>query len=318
MLEMDVWYGTHQKFGHLGMPQKFINVLARVTRAETIVSATATVNDIITLDLTIGPDRRRLNSPGDLNAEINPQYLRDGVNTLTLRAQDVTGDVVEKQVYLEYCAQQTGTLPCAIEWNRASNLQEVAQVVDGKWAIENDTVRCVEPGYDRLIAIGDVAWRDYQVAVPITFHRFDPVGLRFPSVGQWAGLVLRWQGHADWSADQPWRGWYPLGAIIHYGFRKKTQRSELRMFGNNGFAIADDRNGTELALGKRYWFQARVESLANKPSRYTLKVWPDGMDESHACSMIGVGSPDELKHGSLVLAAHHTDASFGTIRVNPI
>ena len=30
-----------------------------------------------------------------------------------------------------------------------------AQVVDGKWAIEGPTVRTVEPGYDRLIVIGD-------------------------------------------------------------------------------------------------------------------------------------------------------------------
>ena len=58
----------------------------------------------------------------------------------------------------------------SIDWGTVTNIQDVAQIVDGSWSLEGIGIRPVITGYDRLIAIGDVdpTWKDYEVTVPIT------------------------------------------------------------------------------------------------------------------------------------------------------
>ena len=73
----------------------------------------------------------------------------------------------------------------SIDWDAGGAINDVAQVVDGKWKLEAGGVRAVEPDYDRLISLGDVNWTDYEVTFPVTFNALDTSG--FSRLGQWRG-----------------------------------------------------------------------------------------------------------------------------------
>ena len=70
----------------------------------------------------------------------------------------------------------------SVDWRDVRNIQDAAQVVDGKWQLVKEGVRSVRPGYDRLIAIGDISWQDYEVVTTVTIHRLD-----FDNVGPVSG-----------------------------------------------------------------------------------------------------------------------------------
>jgi hypothetical protein len=63
-----------------------------------------------------------------------------------------------------------------------TEIRQVAHVVDGLWSLNTDSVEPTILGYDRLIAIGDIGWRDYEVTVPITVHALEPSGYQSPDV----------------------------------------------------------------------------------------------------------------------------------------
>ena len=111
----------------------------------------------------------------------------------------------------------TQTVPYSTNWSAASKVNDQAQVVDGKWAVDGNTIRPVETGYDRLVAIGDVSWHDYDVTVPFTVHGLGP-GHNSSSTSGAAliGLGLNWRGHQPKASEQPGYYWYPTGAFTWY------------------------------------------------------------------------------------------------------
>jgi hypothetical protein len=46
---IDIWYGDHQRFGHLGRPQRWANVLGRVADCDRIHAFTYTLNQTLRL-----------------------------------------------------------------------------------------------------------------------------------------------------------------------------------------------------------------------------------------------------------------------------
>ncbi len=145
---------------------------------------------------------------------------RPAKHDLLIHAVDELGDEVTERVTLVNHAQSCA-LPYTIKWDEVAQIQDVAHVVDGIWSITADGVSPEEIGYDRLIAIGDMAWRDYEVTVPITVHGINAACYNRPSVHAGVGIVLRWKGHSNWGADewasgQPWFGPGPYGAISWY------------------------------------------------------------------------------------------------------
>ncbi|MEZ5591618.1 MAG: hypothetical protein R3F53_13255 [Gammaproteobacteria bacterium] len=85
----------------------------------------------------------------------------------------------------------------SINWNSIlntnTNLHDVVQIVDGKWMIVNEGIRTEQIDYDRLIAIGDIEWMNYEITVPITVHGDESTGPLSGAAG--VGLILRWTGH---------------------------------------------------------------------------------------------------------------------------
>ena len=111
--------------------------------------------------LSIGVDARngspRLPEPGNFNVEIPYSSLNIGANTLAITATDNQNNQATHTVTVNYVQGTPCALPCTIDWSKVPNLQSAAQVVDGKWEIQPDgTVRTLQTGYDRLLAIGDM------------------------------------------------------------------------------------------------------------------------------------------------------------------
>jgi uncharacterized repeat protein (TIGR02543 family) len=185
--------------------------------------------------------------------------------------------------------------------------------VDGLWAIEGDTIRPVgadETTYDRLIAVGDMEWIDYEVTVPITIHQFYDTD---PGVG----ILVRWNGHGE-DEYQPHRH-PPFGGLGWFRF-PYAPLGRVSIMGNGLADIARDYSGRQLETGVPYIFKMRVETEPSGESVYSLKIWEADDPEPSVWDLTGYGNdidPDEA-HGSMMLVAHRTDASFGDVAIIPV
>jgi hypothetical protein len=192
----------------------------------------------------------------------------------------------------------------------------VAQIVDGLWTVEGDHIRPVgadADSYDRLVAIGDVSWLDYEVTVPITIHTFFD---SFENADPGVGILVRWNGHGE-DASQPHYA-HPFGGLGW--FRKPPEHAYYRLsiLGNGGADIARDYSGRQLEPEVLYIFKMRVETLPGG-SFYSFKVWEASEPEPSDWYLSGYGNgidPDEA-HGSVLLVAHRADASFGDVTITP-
>ena len=92
-----------------------------------------------------------------------------------------------------------------------TSIQDAAQIADGLWIKEANSIRPAIIGYDRLVTIGNMTWDDYEITVPITLNT--PLDPASPSGGPNFGFGMRWQGHYDWwPVSQeiygiPWARW---------------------------------------------------------------------------------------------------------------
>ena len=95
-------------------------------------------------------------STGDFNVEIDIDDLTDGSNTVVISATDNESNITDKTVTVNYSAGNTWNTTYNIDWSSESNIQDVAQVVDGKWELTGSGVKTTESGYNRYISIGDM------------------------------------------------------------------------------------------------------------------------------------------------------------------
>jgi uncharacterized repeat protein (TIGR02543 family) len=247
---IDVWYGSDQPFGQIGSnAQTWVNVLGNVSDPDGVASLVYSLNGGPVSTLSIGPDGRRLESAGDFNIDIAYTDLVNGPNQVLITATDGLGTQSTEMVTVTYSSGNVWPLPYSIDWSSAPSIQDVAQVVDGLWTLEADSVRILEPGYDRLIAIGDVSWTDYEVMVPVTIHNMWGDG--------GAGILLRWNGNTDYpiSGWQPKTGWNPLGAIGWFRYNR------LEFWGNDDEIIA----WVSRCACRRY--RAKADCTASKSGR---------------------------------------------------
>jgi hypothetical protein len=186
-------------------------------------------------------------------------------------------------------------------------------VVDGLWTVSDGAVRTTRTGYDRLIAIGDMTWTDFEVSVPMTVHGFGPGAYTHLSGAPMVGLGMRWRGHTSVDSKQPAWAWFPVGAYAWYRFHETGGRWEL--IGNENFPIVRGPRGT-IPFDTTYVMKVRVQSLA-EGARYSMKWWQQGTAEpsSWMATIDDVGGHD---NGSVVLIAHQLDATFGAVQVTAV
>ena len=315
-----VWFGTNQVFGKIGTPQQWINILGNVSDASGINSLTYTLNGVPgSPPLSLGPDNRRLGDAGDFNIEIDKANLNDGNNTVVITASDNGGNVSIETVNVEYHSGNQWYLPYSIDWP-VSDAQEVAQIVDGNWSWNSNGIRTEQVWYDRLIAIGDMGWDDYEVVVPVTIHSVDEIAYSLWKSGYHAavGIILRWQGHTDDPplCSQPHCGWLPLGSINRFEWKQDPDSNRLRLIAEPDGSVV--KTGIQLVIGNTYWFKARAETNASG-THYYFKVWQDGGEEPLNWTLDKQAtSAENLSNGSFLLFAHHVDATFGDVSVTSL
>jgi len=206
-----------------------------------------------------------------------------------------------------------------IDFASIDSIQDVAAVVDGEWALTPDGLRIVSWAYDRLVAIGDLAWTDYDATVTLTIHYVEPF-FESPSNGPALGFVTRWPGHTP-DGRSPTRRWWPFGCFAHLRWR-----GEDGAFTSQRFTLLADRtgvlatgDGSSIEVGRVYAMRVSVETLPDGSSRHRLKMWPAGDPEPVAWDAEGIEPVGEdLANGSLLLVAHHVDVTFHSLVVGPV
>ncbi|MGQ4647525.1 Ig-like domain-containing protein [Lyngbya aestuarii] len=308
--QIDIWYGLNQTFGQIGQPQDWVNLLGNVYDPDGISSLTYSLNGGSEIPIAVGVDGRRLSSLGDFNidlayAALDASPLDDVVK---ITAIDGLGNVSTETVTVEYESGNSWPEQYSVDWSSVTNIQDVAQVVDGLWTLEGNGVRTAEPGYDRLIAIGDASWDNFEVTVPITIN-----ALRTGPEGSGVGVIVGWNGHTDnpVTAWQPKSGFLPLGAAAWY------YNNQLEITGNTWNFSPLNQAPLTLQEGFTYNFKVRVETAPNLVDTiYSLKVWQEGQTEPTEWSLQGQQS--NHLDGSIVLVAHEHDVTFGNVTIIPL
>jgi hypothetical protein len=330
---IDVWYGDTQYFGDPGLPGRQIYILGNVNDSDGVESLMYSLNGGTFESLHLGPFPATPNGPrllydaGDFAVELFDGELKEGLNTLILRATDGSSNVSERTVTIFYSHDKKWPLPTTTTWNPdGATWQRRAQVLTGKWDFANGSVRTNQVGYDRMIAIGDMGWRDYEVQVNVTINSIDETnGFIPPSYSPGVGLLLRWTGHTDepYSSvgqycDQPKCGYLPYGGIGWIRWAKIAEgeyETGLELLVNN-------RDGGDMGFstvpGGTYTFKMRVETLGDGRPKYSLKVWEAGGEEPENWSIVSEGEAGDPISGSVVLVAHHVNATFGNVSITPI
>ena len=328
--DINVWYGDVQKFGEIGHAQRWVNILGHVSEPESIEPFTLSysLEGVPTVfSLSVGPDGRRLNDAGDFNVEIDFTNLASGANNVIVEARDQSNNIITSKTVTVNKYDNIWPIPYSIDWFSVGQIQDVAQIVDGYWIIDTDGVRSIQPGYDRIIAIGDDTWTDYEVTVPITINGIDEDAfnpLIYPySVGPGIGIILRWHGHVDaLDGSQPTWGWWETGSSSWYEFLEDGQgglQGGLFLAGD-GF-YSEDPYGRTLDFGVSYIWKMRVQTIAGVGSLYSSKLWESGQSEPQEWQMAGLvdsKTVEYLENGSFLLIAHHVDGTFGDVSAMPV
>ena len=310
---IDVWYGPNQKFGNVGQPQVWVNVLGNVADDDGIASLTYTLNGGASQQLSFTPDNRRLSNPGDFNIDADRDLFTDGINQIIITAVDTLGNATSRTVNVDHSNGNIWPENYQIDWSQVTSIQDVVEVLDGKWALTDNGIRTVEPGYDRLFAIGDDNWDEYEVVSSFILHSLD--------LDEFAGVSVigPWNGHTDdpISGFQPKAGFNPFGAQSWTAFfRPGGERSQVL---SSGFLTPADRFFTTFDFEQLYNFRYRVEDeQQNGELVYSLRIWEEGTAEPANWNVQYTDTTSGLTNGSLVFVAHFADTTFGNISVTQI
>jgi hypothetical protein len=317
-------------FGTPGTPQRWIDILGSVSDLPASSSVRFVLNGKDRGVLGVGPDGYRLQSPGDFDAQISiaDPALVAGRNQVAISVVDGSGAVqASRSMSFTWTSGNRWPLPYVASWGAGP--QTAARVVDGYWEVVPGGLRSTRPGYDRLVAIGDVTWTDYRVTVPVTLNSLSTATCDCTRDGGPAvGLLLRWDGHEQEGsptaqpAAEPW----PFGAIGVFHWNSAAPGSapdRFELLGSPRYenVVAADRSGRRMTAGTTWTFSMEVATLPGGESRYRFKAWPGtGADPTPGVwdleTIEGQDASDPAS-GSLLLLAHHVDATFGTVTVMP-
>ncbi|MCB9849449.1 MAG: fibronectin type III domain-containing protein [Phycisphaerales bacterium] len=311
---VNLWYGPEQTFGAPGIAQRWVNVLGNVSDPDGVSSLAYSLNGGSSHALSIGPDTRRLLKPGDFNIEIDFIDLNAGSNGIVITATDNAANTSITQMSLNFAAGNVWPLPVTPDLSGASAIQDVAQVVDGEWLIESNGLRCPVMGYDRVLAIGDLDWTNYEITATITMLDLDPAGYAWPSVSPGFGITLRWPGHSNSPVvcSQPHCGWLPSGATVWYN---AGGNGPLTLDGDLG--LFDSENRT-LSYDVPYVFKMRAETVPGSGTFYATKVWDAATAEPGAWDLSGFDGIGDEPSGTAIFIAHHVDILVQDVNVVPI
>lgn len=310
----NVWYGDNQSFGHRGTPQKYINIVGNIS-GSSVSSMSYKLNDASPVTTDVGSGSPRLEDPGDfvISIEITDPALNVGQNTLVLSASGVTS----KTINFTYVNNVVATLPYTVNWSNYTNINQGAMVVDGLWTLTGAGPRSQVTGYDRIIALGQRTWTEYEVTVPITVHSWPIAG------DGGVGVILRWDGHYPNPDPILPDGWSDMGSYGYYSNDEDPNRAGLAMWLNGSRRVATGIDKFEMALGVTYIFKMRVETVTSTSARYSLKAWRQGQPEpawesATFSEVFQVVDTNDQPQGGVLLVSHNADATFGNVTVTQL
>lgn len=317
-LAIHSWYGDELHYGQIGMPQRWINILGNVQTQAGLQSLTYTVNGGKAVSLSVGKDGRRLANHGDFNIDIDTALLAAEENKVLISATDSSGNSMTREITVHYEAGNTWPLPYSIDWDKTEEIEDVAQIVDGHWQLEANGVRTLNPYYDRVLALGDATWRDYEVTTTVMFHSFTPPNDGPPTFGvSHVAIATRWPGH-DVDDAQPHIKWHPLGATAEFRLTHQLDSCRWRIFDGENIYVEDSTQTRNITMGKLYQMKHRVETLADSTTRFSVKLWEADRNEPEYWDLQAREKLDNVPTGSALLIAHNTDVTFGNIQVIPL
>lgn len=311
---IDVWYGLDQKFGQLGNTQNYINILGNVSDPDTVDLIGYTLNGGGFIEISLGPDDRRLQNINDFNVDIEKGALNAGNNSVHIYSKDKLGNDTTVIVNVTYTPNVVWETEYGINWDTVTNIQDVAQVVDGKWEITPDGLHIIEPGYDRLVSLGDVSWKNYEATFPITIHQLDTTPNKLSGFTINVGALVRWTGHTDVpiAGWQPKSGFEPLGNILWFQW---DARDTSKVTINSYYG---EEKPFKPKFNTKYVFKIRVATLPGTGHVYYVKFWESGETEPDLWILKTEIDQGELGNGSLLLLAHHTEATFGNVSIKSV
>ena len=317
---ISIWYGPIQRFGHLGEPQRWINVLGNIADPEQIDSVSFSINSNEERLLSLGSDLHRLALPGDFNVELTWDEVQAGENTLLIKAYPKNTPPVTSTIKLLVEKGNTWPLPYQIDFSKLNNLQDVVQIVDGHWRLEETGVRTQQRYYDRVLTMGDTTWSNFETTVRLTIHGFTPSEPGPPTYNvSHFGVAMRWRGHHS-DGRQPSRKWFPLGAQGEFLLKDKLDSCQWRILFNGTPKVkphkySDKRNA--LPLGKPIRIKTQVVTMPDGRTRYRFKQWPDDRPEPPEWDVEGFET-DDYPSGALCLVPHNSDVTIHELRVEPL
>ena len=321
------FYSGQQSFGALGEPQRWVNILGNASDPQGLSTLEYRLNGGAWVPMGIGANGRRLVADGDFNVDLATADLQSGANTVEIRATDSTADVTTTAVQVNWTPGVDWTLPYGVSWSGVADLTTAAQVVDGNWSLTSDglQVRNVVSGYDRLLAVGDTSWTDYEVLVPFTISAIDPDADTAPSYGPGIGVIMRWNGHNNTvtPGSQPLQGFLPdgvdptpFGSILWW--HRPVGGTEGAEALDHRTGVADVDSTFSVQVGVEYLIRARV-TTSGANSTYQVRIWPAGQSEPTGwmAEFVAGSGDDEPQSGSVLLVSHEVDAVFGDLIVTP-
>lgn len=329
---IEIWYGDEQKFGDLGHTQPLVNVLGSLTPGDAFADVLYRVNRGKYQQLVRGPDLHRLAMPGEFNIEIDRSRLKPGENTVEIRALTRLGKSIKKTVTLNYTTGNTWPLPFEVDFTQVDNLQDVVEVLDGKWELTDDGVRTAEPYYDRQLAFGDDSWQDYELDAELIIHaHFPPIEGRNRAGAPYlshahTSFNLRWGGHPD-DGFSPRRDWQNLGSLVALRADLATPQegSYWWMHFGKGVpgrqakrSIMTPEERYDIKPNERVHYRMRCETVGESTTRYSTKLWREGDAEPTDWQLQFTDTSEPLATGGVVFVVHHSDATLCRVSVTEL
>lgn len=326
-LQLSLYYGEAQRVGHVGDGQRDYNLLGETSARRLSYS----LNGAPPVRVSVSHEPfgfRRLGGPGHFNVDLPLAALRDGTNEVLLAARHPDGSQLEQRVTLER-VRGSCPLPLHLDWASVRSPEDAGWCVDGRWTVEDGALRSAYPAYDRLFAVGDTSWRDYEVRARMLV---DEVAAATGPVsgGNGLGFVFRFQGHVvggplEFPDAQPKWGYLPFGAITWLRWRKGAPEDDPTFqFYRGDRNELHDHGHLEFATGTWFEMLASCETLPDRPDGtgrtcYRLKVWRADLPEPEAQAFEVVQeSQDALRQGGVALVAHHVSVRVGALTVTPL
>ncbi len=302
-LVIDLWYGNELTVGQLGIPQNWVNILGRVHTYNKIRNMYYILNGGSPEFLGVGPNTTRLQRRGDFNVEIGFDQLTLGANQVILVAEDVSGLVQGAIVNITYDLDAAPQRYTRIHWDDVTRISEVAAVVDGLWELVPGGVRVVEPGYDRLLAIGDLSWQSHMEV----FYSFTVERIAGASPG--TGFAFGWQGHVG---DQQPRVRWPLQAITWLVDLDTNTQMQILLGDSQGAASVYPRPDAQQRENVTYMMRSRSTLLSPEVALVQARLWEAGTPEPTDWE---VQSEVPARPGSLLFIVHFLVVTIHDIEI---